>query len=86
MGARQPMTVDVGTLGLSLNTGPIGRSLLKSRGNSQVKRTQGPSALYMDSPSLADRFCDQMSDAYVYSAFARRRYLLAQYVCALRFL
>jgi hypothetical protein len=42
------------------------------------------SALYMDSPSLADRFLDQITDAFVYSAFCWRRYLPAQYVCALR--
>jgi hypothetical protein len=46
----------------------------------------GSSALYMDSPSLADRFLDQITDAFVYSAFCWRRYLLAQYVFALRFL
>ena len=44
------------------------------------------SALYMDSSSLANSFGDQNSDAFVYSAFVWRRYLLALYVCALRFL
>jgi len=44
------------------------------------------SALYMDSSSLADRFFDQGSDAFVYSASVWRRYLRALYVCALRFL
>ena len=44
------------------------------------------SALYMDSPSLANRVLDQITDAFVYSAFRWRRYLLAQYVFALRFL
>jgi len=43
-------------------------------------------ALYMDSSSLANSFRDQNSDAFVYSAFSRRRYLLALYVCAPRFL
>jgi hypothetical protein len=49
--------------------------------------------LYMDSSSLTNSFPDQNSDAYVYSAFvwrryllAQRRYLLAHYVCALRLL
>jgi len=41
---------------------------------------------YMDSSSLANSYCDQGSDAFVYSAFVWRRYLLALYVCALRFL
>jgi hypothetical protein len=40
----------------------------------------------MDSSSLANKFFDQNSDAFVYSAFSRRRYLLALYVCAPRFL
>jgi hypothetical protein len=44
------------------------------------------SALYMDSSSLANSSTDEMSDAYVYSAFWWRRYLLALYVCALRHL
>ncbi len=44
------------------------------------------SALYMDSSSLANSFRDQNSDAYVYSAYWWRCYLLAHYVCALRFL
>jgi len=43
-------------------------------------------ALYMDSSSLANRFRKQNSDAFVYSAFCWRRYLLARYVFALRFL
>jgi hypothetical protein len=43
-------------------------------------------ALYMDSSSLTNSFPDQNSDAYVYSAFVWRRYLLAHYVCALRLL
>ena len=42
------------------------------------------SALYMDSPSLANRFLDQITDAFVYTAFHWRRYLPAQYVFALR--
>jgi hypothetical protein len=44
------------------------------------------SALYMDSSSLANRFRKQNSDAFIYSAFGWRRYLLARYVYALRFL
>ena len=44
------------------------------------------SALYMDSSSLANSLRDQNSDAYVYSAYWWRCYLLAHYVCALRFL
>ena len=32
------------------------------------------------------QFLNQNSDAYVYLAFWWRRYLLAHYVCALRFL
>ena len=44
------------------------------------------SALYMDSSSLANSYFDQNLDAYVYSAYCWRRYLLAHYVCALRFL
>jgi hypothetical protein len=40
------------------------------------------SALYMDSSSLANNFLDQSSDANVYLAFRRRRYLLAHYVYA----
>ncbi len=44
------------------------------------------SALYMDSSSLANNFFDQNSDANVYLAFRGRRYLLAHYVYALRFL
>jgi len=43
-------------------------------------------ALYMDSSSLANRFHDQSSDAFVYSASVWRRYLRALYVYALRFL
>jgi hypothetical protein len=42
--------------------------------------------MYMDSPSLANSFLDQSSDANVYLAFLWRRYLLAHYVCALRLL
>jgi hypothetical protein len=44
------------------------------------------SAVYMDSSSLADRYFDQRSDAFVYSASVWRRYLRALYVCAPRFL
>ncbi len=36
--------------------------------------------LYMDSSSLANSYFDQNSDAFVYSAFGWRRYLLALYV------
>ena len=42
--------------------------------------------MYMDSSSLANNIFDQNSDANVYLAFRRRRYLLAHYVYALRFL
>jgi len=42
--------------------------------------------MYMDSSSLTNSFLDQNSDANVYLAFWWRRYLLAHYVCALRFL
>lgn len=44
------------------------------------------SALHMDSLSPANRFFDQLKDAFVYAAFSWRRYLLAQYDCALRLL
>jgi hypothetical protein len=40
------------------------------------------SAMYVDSSSLANNFCDQSSDANVYLAFRGRRYLLAHYVYA----